>query len=138
MAHQTVESSVRAGSVDGCVVLVVSTERDFLDHYREVFRALGLVPITATSVAAAMAILNLMIVAMVVVDQRNGLPDVRKVLKRAQNAQPHALGFVIGQDPELRLPNAALELGAAEYLDHPAAAQDFAQAFGLVHGGVRQ
>ncbi len=137
MAQQAVESSVLAEGVEGCVVLVVSTERDFLDHYREVFLALGLVPITATSVAAATAILNLMIVAMVVVDQRNGVPAVRKILKRVQNSQPHALGFVIGQDPELRLPSEARALGGAEFLDHPADAQDFLHAFGLVHGGAQ-
>lgn len=136
MAQQAMESPVLAEGVEGCVVLVVSAERDFLDHYREVFLALGLVPITATSAAAATSILNLMIVAMVVVDQRNGVPAVRKILKRVQNSQPHALGFVIGQDPELRLPSEARALGGAEFLDHPAGAQDFVHAFELVHGGA--
>jgi len=138
MAEQTLGSSVRAEGVKGCVVLVVSAERDFLDHYREVFLAPGLVPITATSAAAAMAIMNLMVVAMVVVDQRNGVPAVHKVLKHAQNAQPHALGFVIGHDRKLDLPHEGPALGDAEYLDHPAAAQDFLHAFQLVHEGVRQ
>ena len=132
MAQQTLESSIRAEDVKGCVVLVFSAERDFLDHYREVFLSLGLVPITATSVAAAIAILKLMVVAMVVIDQSSGTPAVRKILKRAHKVQPHALGFVIGQDPELRFGSEESLLGPAKFLDHPAAPKDFAHVFQVV------
>jgi DNA-binding NtrC family response regulator len=137
MAQQALESTVRAEGAEGCVVLVVSTGRDFLDHYRKVFLSLGLVPITATSARAATAILNLMVVAMVVIDQRNGTQAVHKVLKRAHDLQPHALGFVIGHDPDFRLPHEAPAPEVAEYLDHPAAAQDFVHAFQLVHEGAQ-
>src|SRR5690242_1289204 len=91
MGRQVSEFSTRTEGAEGCVVLVFSTDRDFLEHYRGVFLSLGFVPITAATVEAALAILRLMVVAFVVVDQSSGMEADRNILKRVQSAQPHAL-----------------------------------------------
>ncbi|HET9179068.1 MAG TPA: hypothetical protein VFQ24_11985 [Terriglobia bacterium] len=132
MGPQVSESSARSESAEGCVVLVFSTDRDFLEHYRGVFLSLGFVPITAATVEAALAILRLMVVAFVVVDQSSGIEADRNILKRVQSAQPHALALVIAEQPDPLFRREALALGAAEYLHHPADSKDFAHAFHLV------
>lgn len=131
MGRQEFRSSTRTDGAEGCVVLVFSTDRDFLEHYRGVFLSLGFVPITAATVEAAMAILRVMVVAFVVVDQSSGMEANRNVLKRVQHAQPRALALVIADalDPHFRYE--ALSLGAAEYLHHPVDPKDFAHAFHL-------
>lgn len=136
MGRQVSESSTRTDGAEGCVVLVFSTDRDFLEHYRGVFLSLGFVPITAATVEAALAILRLMVVAFVVVDQSSGMEADRNILKRVQSAQPHALALVIAQQPDAHFRREALALGAAEYLHHPADPKDFAHAFHLVYEEV--
>ncbi len=138
MAQQETETSLRTESAKGCVVLVFSTKRDFLEHYRGVFSSLGLVPITVTTAVAAAAILRLMIVGFVVVDQSNGSRANRKILTRVHDDQPHALALVVAQEPDPHFRREALALGAAEYLNHPVAPDDFVQALQMVEGGVRQ
>lgn len=137
MGRQVSEFSTRTEGAEGCVVLVFSTDRDFLEHYRGVFLSLGFVPITAATVEAALAILRLMVVAFVVVDQSSGMEADRNILKRVQSAQPHALALVIAQEPDALFRREALALGAAEYLHHPADSKDFAQAFHLAYEEVR-
>lgn len=137
MGRQASESLTRTEGAEGCVVLVFSTDRDFLEHYRGVFLSLGFVPITAATVEAALAILRLMVVAFVVVDQSSGMEADRNILKRVQSAQPHALALVIAQQPDADFRREALALGAAEYLRHPADPKDFAHAFHLVCEEVR-
>ncbi len=58
--------------------------------------------------------------------------------ERAQHVQPHALALVIAQDPDPDFPGEALALGAADYLHHRAAPDDFARAIRWLHEGAEQ
>lgn len=138
MDRQVCESSSTPESAEGCVVLVYSTDRDFLEHYRGVFLSLGFVPITAATLEAAMAILRLMVIAFAVVDQSSGIEANRNILRRIQISQPHAVALVVAEESDPHFRREALALGAAEYLHHPADPKDFAHAFHLVHEEVRQ
>ena len=129
MAQQASESLRRAQRAEGCVVLIFSTKDEFLEHYREVALSLGFVPMTVETPDAAIAILRLMVVAFVVIDQSSGIQATRTILKRVQQDQAHALALVVAQEPDPRFRREALSLGAAEYLDHPAAPEDFVYAF---------
>jgi ActR/RegA family two-component response regulator len=138
MIQEIQESSNLAGDVAGCVVLIFSKDRSFLDHYREIFVSLGFVPITATTAEAALAILRLMVVAFVVVDQSSGIPESRKILEHARDAQRHGLVLVIAREANPHFRCEALALGAVEYLIHPVVPDDFVHALHLIHESVRR
>ncbi len=117
----------------GCPVLIFSSDEDFVDHHRRTLLSLGFVPITAATAEAALAVLRLSVIALVVVDEDEGLCASREILRRAREIQQHAPVLVVGQsaDPESR--HQALTLGAAEYLEHPVLRDDVVQAF-FPHG----
>lgn len=138
MARRTLGFSTQATGAKRSVTRIYIARGDFLVHYRNVSLELELVPLTATSVTAAKTILNLMIVAMVVVDQRNGNPAVRNVLERVQNVQPRALALVIAQDSGPDFRGEALALDGAVYLGHPAVPDGFARALQWVYDSVEQ
>ena len=113
----------------GCPALIFSSDWDFIDHHHRILSSLGFIPIAATTPEAALAVLRLEVIALVVVDEGDGLTSSRKVLRRAQETQQHAPVLVVSRctDPESRCQ--ALALGAAEYLEHPVFPDDVVQAF---------
>lgn len=114
--------------VEGCVALIFSGDREFLDHYQELFMKLGFAPVTASTPEAALAILRLTIVTFVVVDQGGRIFESRGVLERARETQRHAPALVITRKPDPNFRHEALALGAVDYLDHPAHPDDIVHA----------
>jgi ActR/RegA family two-component response regulator len=118
----------RREDIEGCVALIFSSNRGFLDYYRGLFMKLGFAPVTATTSVAALGILRLTIVAFVVVDQGGATFESRRVLERARQTQQHAPVLVITQKPDPHFRHEALALGAVDYLDHPALPDDIVHA----------
>ncbi len=113
----------------GCPVLIFSGDQNFVDHHRRTLLSLGFVPIAAASAESALSVLRLLVIALVVVDEDEGLCESRMILKRAREIQQHAPVLVVSQraDPESR--HQALAMGAAEYLEHPVLPDDVVHAF---------
>ena len=128
MRQETQEVSDKHEDVAGCPVLIVSTDREFVSHYRGMLVPLGIQPITATTSEAALAVLRLTVVAFVVVDQEIGTFDTRRILQRARKTQLHAPILVITRQPDPYLRREALALGAAAYLNHPVLRDDIVYA----------
>ena len=112
----------------GCAVLIFSPDRSFIEHYCGMFMSLGFKPVIATTVEAAVALLRLLVVALVVVDEESGKIESGQILRRSRDMQYHAPVLVFGgrSDPDFRCQ--ALALGAADYLDHPAFPGDIIHA----------
>lgn len=109
----------------GCAILIYSRDRAFLDYYRAMFLSLGLAPVTATTSEAALAILRLVIVAYVVLDEEAGHEGCRQVMHRACRTQRHAPVVVVSRKPDPDFQSQAMTMGAADYLNHPAFPDDF-------------
>lgn len=138
MNPQTKKVSAQTEEARGRVVLLFSIRNEFLDHYQGIFLKLGFTPIRATTVEAALAILRLVVVVFIVVDQDSGIPIGRKILQRAHEAQPDALALVVSEKPDPRFRREAQALGVSEYLKHPAIPENFARVLRLVQEGMRQ
>lgn len=139
MSSMTQESFIpnKGEDVPGCAVLIFSTDRTFIEHYRVLFRSLGFSPVTVTTPEAALAILRLMVVALVVVDFEDGPFDSRQILEGARSTQYYAPVLVIGRKSDQDFREQALALGAADYLDHPAHPDDIIHALLPSHAGAR-
>jgi DNA-binding NtrC family response regulator len=122
-------------STEGCVALIFSSDRNFLDHYRELFMGMGFAPVTTTTPDAAQAILRLTTVTFVVVDQGSKNFETRQVLERVRKEQHHAPVLVIARKADPHFRQEALALGAADYLEHPALRDDVIHA--LLPGHLR-
>jgi DNA-binding response OmpR family regulator len=112
----------------GCPVLIFSNDRGVLDYYRRMFANLGFAPVTATTAEAAVALLRLMIVAFVIVDQGDEFYESRRVVERARQTQVNAPVLLISQnaDPDFR--HQALAIGATACLNHPVLPDDIVHA----------
>lgn len=117
----------------GCVVLIFSTDRGFSIHNCETFISLGFKPLTASTPEAATALLRLLVMSLVVLDQQSGTAECRQILRYAQDLQYHAPVLVIARASDGNFRHEALSLGAADYLDHPALPEDIIHA--LLPGG---
>lgn len=117
----------------GCVVLIFSTDRGFLIRYCEMFISLGFKPLTASTPEAATALLRLLVMSLVVLDQESGTAECCQILRRARDLQYHAPALVIARTSDHSFRYEALSLGAADYLDHPALPEDIIHA--LLPGG---
>ncbi len=120
----------------GCVALIFSSDRDFLDYYRGMFIKLGFTPVTTTTPEEALAILRLAIVGLVIVDQGKKIFESQHVLERARETQQHAPVFVITRERDQNYRHEVLAMGAAACLDHPALPDDIAHA--LVTSDARE
>ena len=112
----------------GCVVLIFSSDRVFLDYYRAMFLGLGFSPVTATTPQAAKGILRLAIIVYMVVDLDEGLQTSREIIHYARQTQSHAPVVVMSRKPHQNLHPEAASLGATEYLEHPALPDEMVQA----------
>lgn len=121
--HETDDANYK-----GCAVLIYSGDREFLDYYRTMFLSLGLSPVTATTVEAAVAILRLVIVAYLVVDAEGRLEEHRQVMERARKTQHHAPILVISRKHDPGFQHQVMTMGAADCLEHPALTEDMLHA----------
>lgn len=110
------------------IVLLYSSDTDFLDYYRRMFVSLGLTPLAATTPEAAMGMLRLTVVAFVVVDQDEGSKGCRQVIRHAQEAEYKSTVVVVSRNHLRNSHPEATGLEPAEHLDHPAPADDMLHA----------
>lgn len=122
----------------GCAVLIFSSDRGFVEHYFNMFNSLGLRPVPATTPEAAVAILRMLVVALIVVDEGRGKVESCQILQRARDIQFHAPVLVVSRRPDADFRQEVLTLGAADYLDHPAHSEDVIRALLPSYPGARQ
>ncbi|MEJ2009276.1 MAG: hypothetical protein P8Z30_14165 [Acidobacteriota bacterium] len=118
------KSFVPAPFNPGLDVVIFSSNWDFIDHHREVLLSIGFGPIAATTPEATLAVLRLTAIELVIVDERVGVPETRRILKQTGNDSPKVPVLVVSSSFNAELRRQALELGAAGYLDHPALQDD--------------
>lgn len=104
----------------GCVVLIYSGDRLFLDYYRTMFLSLGFSPVTATTPQAAKGILRLAIIVYMVVDLDEGFQTSRDIIHYARQMQGHAPVVVMSRKSDPSPEQETIDLGATDYLEHPA------------------
>ncbi|HET7212155.1 MAG TPA: hypothetical protein VFL79_01085 [Terriglobia bacterium] len=112
----------------GCVVLIFSTDRGFLIRYCEMAISMGFKPLTASTPEAATALLRLLVMSLVVLDQESGTAECCQILRRARDLQYYAPVLVIARASDSNFRHEALSLGAENYLDHPALPDDIIHA----------
>lgn len=112
----------------GCVVLIYSGDRLFLDYYRTMFLSLGFSPVTATTPQAAKGILRLAIIVYMVVDLDEGLQNSREIIRYARQTQGHAPVVVMSRKSDENLKHDTIGLGATDYLSHPALLDEMVHA----------
>lgn len=116
----------------GSDVLILSSDRGFINHHREVLLSIGFVPVTATTVDAAIAVMRWMVIELVIVDEQIGVAETQNVLDYSRGDVRSIPVLVVGQASDVELRRRALELGAANYLDRPAFQDDVVRAL-LAH-----
>ena len=116
----------------GSDVLIFSSDKGFINHHREILASIGFVPITATTVEAAIAVMGLMAVELVIVDEQDWGIDTRKILSQARSNGQSVPILVVSRQPDAEVRRQALDLGAAGYLDRPAFQDDVVRAL-LAH-----
>ncbi|HEX5411162.1 MAG TPA: response regulator [Terriglobia bacterium] len=125
---ETVSMETQVADYRGCVVLIYSSDRPFLDYYRTMFLSLGFSPVTATTSQAAKGILRLAIIVYMVVDLDEGLQTSRELIHYARRTQCHAPVVVMSRKPDQDTQPEARDLGATDYLAHPALMDEMVQA----------
>ena len=96
--NQAALAETQVADYRGCVVLIFSSDRMFLDYYCKMFLSLGFSPVTATTPQAAKGILRLAIIVYMVVDFDEGADQPRDHSLRAPDSEPCAGG---GHEPEV-------------------------------------
>lgn len=123
--------------IPGSDVLILSSNREFIKHHREILRSIGFVPITATSLEAALAVLRMVVIELVIVDEEGGLLATQEILKRARENRRSVPVLVVDRNSDAELRRQALKLGAAGYVDRPAFQDDVVGAL-LAHFARRR
>ncbi len=113
-----------AETLPGGIVLIVSSDREFLNHYREFLLEWGFTPLTATTTLAALACLRLVVVTLVVLDQRVGTFEGETILDRAQQLKALPSVIVVNRAEDSNLCREVHALGAVEYLEDPVTIPD--------------
>ena len=126
--NQAALAETQVADYRGCVVLIFSSDRMFLDYYCKMFLSLGFSPVTATTPQAAKGILRLAIIVYMVVDLDQGLQTSREIIHHARQTQSHAPVVVMSRKPDENLPPDRTDLGATDYLEHPALLDQVVQA----------
>lgn len=124
----TASTETQVADYRGCVVLIFSSDRLFLDYYRTMFLSLGFSPVTATTLQAAKGVLRLAIIVYMVVDLGEGIQTSREIIHYARETQCHAPVVVMGRKPHQDSHPVATDLGATDYLEHPALLDEMVQA----------
>ena len=116
----------------GSNVLIFSSDRGFIDHHRAILVSIGFVPITVNTLEAALAILRMMVIELVIVDERAGVQETERILKRAGDDGQNVPVLVVSTGADTELPIQAIKLGSAFYLSRPAFQDDVVRAL-LAH-----
>lgn len=136
--NQAALAETQVADYRGCVVLIFSSDRMFLDYYRTMFLSLGFSPVTATTLQAARGILRLAIIVYMVVDLDEGLQTSREIIRYARETQSHASVVVINRRSDENLQPDRADLGATDYLEHPALLDEMVQALLPQHASAQQ
>ena len=136
--NQTGLAETQVADYRGCVVLIFSSDRMFLDYYRTMFLSLGFSPVTATTLQAARGILRLAIIVYMVVDLDEGLQTSREIIRYARETQSHASVVVINRRSDENLQPDRADLGATDYLEHPALLDEMVQALLPQHASAQR
>lgn len=132
MSQSTQKPYISDSQMPGAEVLILSNNRAFIKHHRAILLSIGFVPITVNALEAALAIMHLIVIELVIVDEEAGPLEAQKVLKRARDDGRDVPVLVVSQSPNAELQHQAMELGAVGYLDRPAFQDDVVRAL-LVH-----
>lgn len=113
------------------LVLIYSSDDDFLNYYRSMFVSLGLTPITETTAEAALGMLRLTVVEFVVLDQDEERQGYEQVIRHAREAEYHPTVVGVSRKHHQNSHPEASGLEAAEHLGHPAPQEDLLDALFL-------
>jgi DNA-binding response OmpR family regulator len=113
-------------------VLIFSSNAKFIDNHFNMLLSLGFVPITVTTLEAAVVILRMTVIELVIVDEETGVPETQSLLGWVRDNRQGVPVLVVSQRSNDVLRHQALELGAAGYLDRPVFQDDVVQAI-LAH-----
>lgn len=119
--------SARITDFRGCAALIVSGDQRFLDYYRNLIVSLGMTPVTAQSPDSALAILRMTSVALVIADQAQS-SGCRRFLEGLRRVSKRPAVLVVSPESNSFARLEALELGAAECVNHPAVRDDLVHA----------
>ncbi len=108
----------------GSSVLIFSGDRGFIDHHRAILLSIGFVPITMNTLEAALAVLQVMVIELVIVDEGTGVLETQRILKRAGDDGQNVPVLVISAGADAELQPQAFELGSVFYLNRPAFQDD--------------
>jgi ActR/RegA family two-component response regulator len=135
--NQAALAETQVADYRGCVVLIFSSDRMFLDYYRTMFLSLGFSPVTATTPQAAKGILRLAIIVYMVVDFDEGAQTSREIIHYARQTQSHAPVVVMSRKADENLHHNTTDLGATDYLEHPALLDEVLQALVQQHASAQ-
>lgn len=136
--NQAALAETQVADYRGCVVLIFSSDRMFLDYYRTMFLSLGFSPVTATTPQAARGILRLAIIVYMVVDLDEGFQTSRDIIRYARETQSHAPVVVMSRKSDENLQHDRADLGATDYLEHPALLDEMVQALLPQHASAQR
>jgi len=122
------KSLIPAQLLPGCDVLIFSNDLGFITHHRSILLSIGFVPIVATTLEAALAVLRLIAIELVIVDEGAGVQETQRILKQNRDDSPKVPVLVVSSSCNAELRRQALDLGAAGYLDRSALQDDVVQA----------
>ncbi len=116
----------------GSSVLIFSSDKGFIDHHRTILLSIGFVPITVNTLEAAVAILRMLVIELVIVDEDADVLETQGILKRAADEGQNVPVLVVSTGADAELPLQAIKLGSAFYLNRPAFQDDVVRAL-LAH-----
>lgn len=132
MSDATRKSHVPDTQLLGSDVLILSSDREFINHHREILLSIGFVPVTATTADAAIAVLHWMVIELVIVDEQIGVAETQDILDCSRSDGRSVPVLVVSQRPDAELRRQAVKLGGAYFLDRPAFQDDVVRAL-LAH-----
>ena len=128
MSEATPKSLSPGTYLPGSDVLIFSNDKGFIDHHRTILLSIGFAPITVGTLEAALAVLRVIAIELVIVDEESGALESRSILKGAMDNGLSVPVLVVGQNFNTESRRQALDLGAVAYLDRPAFQDDVVRA----------
>ncbi len=101
------------------IVLIVSGQPGFLDHYREVLLGWGFTPLTTTSSRGVLACMRLVVLDLMIMDQSLSTSDGQEILDRSQTMKECPPISVVGSPERSDFRREEHMLGTVEYLKDP-------------------
>ena len=106
------------------IVLIVSSDQEFREHYRSLLLEWGFTPLTATTYPAATACLRLVVVTLVLVDQGSLAIEARNFMDCMRQMELHPLVIVVRRSHNPGFVREDFVQGTAEHAEHPVAIPD--------------